>query len=329
MTKAKFGLAVAAMLTAWLTFGSGTAAAQGTDTTIAVRSVCAMDASPQVCDPPFTTAVNGPGNLAVEFTTASTLCSHVRIHFLLEGTERAVSRFIGPGQSTGRVSLGVIGPGAYTLTLRAEGRAGGCNRGALASWDGTARILVDETPPECRVELSTNRIHAYVLDPDSGIVAIHVLVRTNATVRLIGTDASVTAAPAGFHPPNKNEQVMVATRINPSLSMRFRIRVTNAAGATTVCGPVVSTLRIGKSGATSRTFTGIARVERKLTIRALRPGLERAIVTVNGRRIAIDMRGAPAKTITLKRALLHMRRNTVKVKLYGRAGARALVALID
>ena len=160
-------------------------------------------------------------------------------------------------------------------------------------------------------------------------MAIHVLASSNATVRLIGTDASVTDAPAGFHPPTKIEQVMVATRINPSLSMRFRIRITNAAGGTTECGPVLSTLRIGKSGATSRTFTGIPRIERKLTIRALRPGLERAIVTVNGRRIAIDMRGAPTKTITLKRALLRMRRNTVKVKLYGRAGARALVALTD
>ena len=327
MKKVKFGLAVAAMLTLWLTFGSGTAAAQAT--TVPVVGVCLADASPQLCDPPFTIPVVGPGNIAVEFTTALTHCSDVRIHFIVDGTERAVSAFLAPGQSTGLVPLGVIGPGLHSLVLQAEGRVGGCNAGTLLSWGGTARIVVDETPPECRVELSANQIRAFVVDPHSGIVSIQVLVRTNASVRLIGTDASVIDAPAGFFPPTTSEQVMVATRINRTVPMRFQIRVTNAAGGITECDPVLSTLRVGKAGTTSQSFAGIPRIEHKLTIRALRPGLERAVVTVNGHRIRIDMRGVRTKTITLKRALLHMGKSTVNVKLYGKAGARALVALTD
>jgi hypothetical protein len=67
-------------------------------------------------------------------------CSNFRVHFLVDGTEVAVTGFVGPGGDTGFVSLGFIGPGTHTLGVRAEGQVSGCNTGNLVSWAGTVTL---------------------------------------------------------------------------------------------------------------------------------------------------------------------------------------------
>ena len=76
-------------------------------------------------------------------------------------------------------------------------------------------------------------------------------------------------------------------------------------------------------------FTAIPRIEHTLTIKGLQPGTIRAVVTVNGQIFRLTVNGQKAKTISIARALTHGRMNKVKVKIYGKAGARALVALTD
>jgi hypothetical protein len=86
------------------------------------------------------TAAGGVGE--GEFISSSPFaCSDVRIHFLVDGTEVAVTGFVGPGGSTGFVSLGFIGHGQHTIGVRAEGEVGGCNVGALISWAGTVKLM--------------------------------------------------------------------------------------------------------------------------------------------------------------------------------------------
>jgi hypothetical protein len=74
------------------------------------------------------------------FAPGPLTCSNFRIHFLVDGTEVSVSGFVGPGQDTGFVSLGFIGPGSHTVGLQAEGEVGGCNAGTLGSWAGKVKL---------------------------------------------------------------------------------------------------------------------------------------------------------------------------------------------
>lgn len=85
--------------------------------------------------------VTGAGALKkANFGTGPLTCSQFRIHYLVDGTEVAVSGFVGPKQKTGFVSLGFIGHGNHVVGMRAEGELGGCNIGNLLSWGGKVRI---------------------------------------------------------------------------------------------------------------------------------------------------------------------------------------------
>lgn len=84
------------------------------------------------------------GVLRVEYTAAATHCSDVRMHFLVDGVERAVSAFLVPGASSGFFDVGPVAAGAHTVGLQAEGRVGGCNIGALSGWGGTAQTVTSQ-----------------------------------------------------------------------------------------------------------------------------------------------------------------------------------------
>ena len=90
----------------------------------------------------YTINVSTTGPLSVEYTASAGHCSDVRMHFLVDGVERALSGFLTPGQSTGFVNVGPVTPGAHVVGLQAEGRVGGCNTGALVGWGGTAQVTV-------------------------------------------------------------------------------------------------------------------------------------------------------------------------------------------
>ena len=178
----------------------------------------------------------------------------------------------------------------------------------------------DLTPPTCVVELGANQIRVTVQDPESGIVSILTTIAVNATV----TGSNIT-----FNPASTATRVITATRINRTRPMQLQIRVLNLAGVLTTCDTVLTTMRVARSGAATQTFTAIPRVEHNLTIKGLQPGKIRAVVTVNGQIFRLTVNGRHAKTISIARALAHGRMNKVKVKIYGKAGARALVALTD
>lgn len=97
----------------------------------------------QLCNNIATFPINvlGAGGLAEgRFTPGPLTCSNLRIHFLIDGTEVAVTTFVGPGSLTPYVSLGSLSPGKRVVGVQAEGQVGGCNIGNLVSWAGKVRI---------------------------------------------------------------------------------------------------------------------------------------------------------------------------------------------
>ena len=97
----------------------------------------------QLCNNIDTFNLNIPGAGGVgegQFTPGPLTCSGFRIHFLVDGNEVAVTGFVGPGGSTGFVSLGFIGPGKHVVGVQAEGEVSGCNIGTLGSWAGKVKL---------------------------------------------------------------------------------------------------------------------------------------------------------------------------------------------
>ena len=64
-------------------------------------------------------AVGGVGEGG--FTPGPLTCSNLRVHFLVDGTEVAVTGFAGPGTFTALVSLGFISSGKHVVGVQAEG----------------------------------------------------------------------------------------------------------------------------------------------------------------------------------------------------------------
>ena len=97
----------------------------------------------QLCNniPTFTINVSGAGGVGEgKFTPGPLTCSNLRVHFIVDGTEVAVTAFVGPGAFTPFVSLGFISPGKHAVGVQAEGEVGGCNVGNLVSWAGKVRL---------------------------------------------------------------------------------------------------------------------------------------------------------------------------------------------
>ncbi|HUR44927.1 MAG TPA: hypothetical protein VMZ27_03545 [Candidatus Saccharimonadales bacterium] len=74
------------------------------------------------------------------YTASSGHCSPVRMHFYIDGTEKAVSGALEPGEESGFLDLGPVSAGAHMLSLRGEGIPVGCNLGYLSNWGGVVEV---------------------------------------------------------------------------------------------------------------------------------------------------------------------------------------------
>jgi hypothetical protein len=99
----------------------------------------------------YTINVTTTGTLKVNYAAPREHCSSLRMHFLLDGQQKAVSGEIAPGQRTGFVDLGPVSPGNHVVGLQAEGIPGGCNTGRTLAWEGSAEVWTtlppDDAPP--------------------------------------------------------------------------------------------------------------------------------------------------------------------------------------
>ena len=84
------------------------------------------------------------GLLQVSYTASPGHCSDVRVHFLVDGAELAVTPFLAPGVTSATFTLSPVSAGTHTLGLQGEGQVGGCNTGSVANWGGSAQVTVDQ-----------------------------------------------------------------------------------------------------------------------------------------------------------------------------------------
>lgn len=112
------------------------------------------DNSGQLCSPLFfiSVTVEAPSLLEVQYTTASTHCASIRVHFWLNGDKIYTSDFLGwrgvdsLPRATGFVRLGLVPAGKHNLSLQSEGQVGGCNNGDVGSWGGAYALRVSPAP---------------------------------------------------------------------------------------------------------------------------------------------------------------------------------------
>ena len=111
-------------------------------TATVVRSVfvACRKSQTQLCPVAYTTTLRtAAGPLALSFSAATSHCSDARFRFSVDGGRERVSPFVQPGGST-PVYTSTVGAGTHRIVVRAEGRRGGCNRGALVGWGGRLTI---------------------------------------------------------------------------------------------------------------------------------------------------------------------------------------------
>ena len=237
---------------------------------------------------------------------------------------------------TATCNVGTVNAGAslvYTFVVRTQTAGSKTNTATVTSTTtdanpanntATATTLVtpDLTPPICVVvSLGANQVVVVAQDVDTGLASITPIAPT-ANVVVSGNTA--------FTPGTQAQVTVTGTRINRTRAFALQLRVTDVAGLSTTCDPVLATLRVTRADRpTVRSYAGIPRVEHKLTIKALKPGLTRAVISANGHRFVVNLRGKRIARLSIARALTHGRNNTVTIKLYGARGAAALVALTD
>ena len=119
-------------------------------------ALCAVDSSPQVCDPAQVQKIRvGPGKkihvTRLRYTAATTHCSPGRLLISLNGRSLGATDWVEAGQETTVELLDVTlrhrrGGKAHKFSYRMQGKVGGCNSGAVGSWAGDIKLSGKKQP---------------------------------------------------------------------------------------------------------------------------------------------------------------------------------------
>jgi hypothetical protein len=175
----------------------------------------------------------------------------------------------------------------------------------------------DRTPPECpqpqfgKNQFGQDTASAVFRDP-GGLDSLTIKEVTNASTNVTGFTLG-TVQPV----------TLLATKIDQTKPARVVIEVRDVAGNVNTCDPVLTTLRLNRSGSIRQVFKGITANEDTVRIRNGRPGLSRMVVQVNGRRFVVRLRPGKTTRVKIGAALRASRKNVVILHGSGRAGASA------
>jgi WD40 repeat protein len=281
-----------------------------------------------------TWAVTGHLNVARDFEPMTLLWSGVP---LTEGGDISDAALAHQSSELYNVSTGSWSFSGNLVNPRAQQTAALLNTGnvLIAGGVGASGVLARAelyTPPTSTRLASTCGLsgsgvdragHAFikvaVRNVASGLQSLHVLGAANATVTL-------PTFPPGFREPG----VVTATKIDASQRSDLTLSVTNMAGESITCDPVVTQLVRQKGGPAREIIRDVSSAESTLTVSNATPGLERMTVLVNGRPFrVVDLRDGETRTVDLARAMRSGTRNTVVLVGQGRIGASAVVVLSD
>jgi hypothetical protein len=180
----------------------------------------------------------------------------------------------------------------------------------------------DTTPPICVLNAVRNgpptQIDIKVQDGGSGIASIVVNQSNNA-------DTPVPPFTVGTN----DTMIITATKINQSQRSQVELTVTDVAGNSTVCDPILALLVREPGKDEVQTFNNVAGAEHVLTIYNGTPGLAHMELWVNGQKTKLKgLRDGETATFDLG-SKMKAQGNTISVKVGGRPGSSANMMLWD
>ena len=198
-------------------------------------------------------------------------------------------------------------PGVFSATLTASD---GVNPPVSDSTAVTISNQSDTTRPECAlISASSTGISVRTSDRGSGLASVEATIAKNATV-------TVPVFPSG----TTTDVVVAATKIKLGTSASVELTVTDVAGNTTVCDPILAQVKAGPV----KTFRHVPAAEHLLTVSEAQR-VRALVVEVNGiRRV---LRHPDGKTFDLGQ--LSAVGNTVRIRVLGPTGSSAAIMIWD
>lgn len=180
---------------------------------------------------------------------------------------------------------------------------------------------LDSAKPACILESTEpgppTRIHVRAQDPRSGIEKVEILDQTNATVNV-----------PSFSPGTVAPLHIVGTKINQAQAARIRLRITDQAGNSTECDPVLTQMVRETGKPESQIFSGVPPEERAVTVFNGNPGLKTLDIDVNGRRYKMNnLAPGEQRTLDVGAAVHEGVDSTFTLTTHGQPGGSAVVMI--
>jgi len=163
------------------------------------------------------------------------------------------------------------------------------------------------------------QLQVTVSDVDTGLQSIVVTQSDNADTPVppftVGTTDPVT---------------ITATKINQSQPAHVTIQVTDLAGNTVTCDPVITLVQRGPSTDPAASRARVDQAENKVLIMNSTPGLRNLELTVNGTKIKVTgLKDGETRTLDISSAMVAGSNNLIGVKGHGPQGSSAMVVISD
>jgi hypothetical protein len=195
--------------------------------------------------------------------------------------------------------------------------------------------LLDTIPPSATpqavgfVGASNNLpyVPLQVTDAGSGVQSI----RLTANSRNVHLEYPLgTPVPNPFVLPAPSNSLRVYAVKNTNAISRVEVRVTDQAGNFAIMDPIVASLEIKKGRTLARTFKGIPRAERYVSLQNGMPGLTDARLWINGALVRRGtLSGGQVVELDVAQWLRPGTRNTAHIVATGPKGASAVLTIGD
>jgi hypothetical protein len=198
------------------------------------------------------------------------------------------------------------------------------NLNGLAAADaGCPCEFCDADPPTCILFAShpgpPAQIEIKVQDTGRGLLGVETTVASNASVDV-----------PSFVIGTQDEVIVTATKIDPAMSSRVELQVSDLAGNLTVCDPILTEVVRATGKPVSQTHLGLRETEDTITIDNGNPGIKNLDVIVNGKKFKLTgLRSRQTRLIDVSSAMQPGSGNSFTLISYGEPGGSATIFIWD
>lgn len=230
----------------------------------------------------------------------------------------------GPQWDTEKLTIN-IPSGVGTTTVQAVSAPNPQNPDSLL-WEVAALRVrqFDSAPAQCPITLNDPgppaRVEVTIKDVGTGLAEIVV-------TRSENSDTVVPPFTVGTNDP----VILTSTKIDPAQRARVEARVTDLAGNTRLCDPIMLLLIRDKSESASLDAgSDVPRAEDKVTITNGSPGLKKIDILVNGQTFKVTgLKDGEETTVDISSAMVDGDTNQVSFEVKGKKGSFANVMIWD